>query len=178
MRSIAVVCVLAAVLAAPAAQAEQGPSAAFAAFSKVCLPAAEQAVAPRDLALKQGYTRDEHADPGLATLLPLTQLSASFSVPAETGEVHIVSTVAPPPADPTSCAVTVSGDAADFRGRVEQLLVSLGYQRAAAPDTEAVSYLAFAKPGRGGVYRVLGLFNRHPKAEEASLVIMAYRMPS
>jgi hypothetical protein len=181
MRTVTAALSAAALLApnlASAARADPPPltQAAVGALRTVCMPASEGSVAPRDLASTAGYARDAAAPAGLQGLFPLAALSASFSAPAQGGEVHVVSTVMPPPATPYSCAVTVTGSAADLADTVESQLAVAGYRRNARPSRPGVRMLDFQREAGGGIDRVMGLFNLQPKPGEGDALLVAYRV--
>ncbi len=160
----------------PTASAEPLQSAATSAFTDICILASEKSKAPRDLALAAGYRADRRAPAGLEGILPLAALSASFSAPSDTGEVHVVSTVMPPPASPYSCAVTVNGDPTGLQADLETRLLQLGYRRNSKEPTEKVIFLDYQKDAGGGIDRVIGVFNRTPKQGEGAVLLIAYRV--
>jgi hypothetical protein len=165
-----------ALLAARSAQAEPLNTAALEALTKVCMPASEGAKAPRDLALANGYRRDEHAPAGLERVFPLAALSASFTAQSDAGEVHVVSTVMPPPATPYSCAVTVRGEAANLPTDLDASLTKAGYRRN-EPKTSAVArMLDYQRNVGDSIDRVLGLFNLQPQPGDWTAILVAYRV--
>ena len=168
---------LAVLLAALAcgAKAETLSSAAVAAFEKVCVPAAEGSVAPRDLAQAAGFSREQRSPPGLETMFPLAALSASFSVPTPSGELHIVSTVVPPPATPFSCALTVTGIAPDLSAQIEALARKRNYREKQRMAQDRASTVLYEQTVGNAFNRILLIMNSAPRAYDGGAVIVAFR---
>jgi hypothetical protein len=122
-----------------------------------------------------GYKRDDAAPAGLSRVLPLSQFSASFTAPSAAADIHVVSTVMPPPATPFSCAVTVTGHGEDLEKELGVALTAAGYTLNSAADRGPARLLDYQKTTGTAVDRVMGLLRRdQPSSREA--ILIAFRV--
>lgn len=145
------------------------------AFAKVCLTASESSKPARDLALAAGYKPDAAAPAGVARVFPLARLSASFTVPTTDGDVHILSTVMPPPATPFSCAVTIKDHGADLEPLLIAQLAASGYAANRIVDQGPARMLDFQKTTGDAIDRVLGLIPQD-EAAGGEAILVAFRV--
>jgi hypothetical protein len=173
MRLAAVLAVCGSLAAASAAYAQTAEEAAVSALFDVCVPASETSGAPRDYAVQAGYQPDAQADPGLRNVFPIAGLS--FTAPSSEGKVHVVSTVMPPPATPSSCLVTVAGNVSNVFALVRLRLEALGYAANVPRQSASVAFLDYQKTTGGAVDRVIGMHNLNPQGD-GDMLLVAYRV--
>ena len=174
MRGAAVALVFCAV--APPAHAEPLSSVSWRSFEAICLKASEESIASRDLAEQAGLTREAGPPAALIGMLPLGESTASYLALADTGRVHVISTVVPPPATPFSCMVAVEGgDDATWSGLLDGMSATPRYASNTGSQNDTGSGFDFQFDDGGAINRVIGIRHPFPTPGVPNMMFLAFR---